>query len=68
MNTGQQALHTAWTRYADLIHLGRCDVCGRNRDKNSGRLLLVARQQRRTELECIYCWLDRTTAEADGDG
>jgi len=51
----EQAAKRAWLANAAQTYFGRCDRCGRVRD-DDGRSLLVARQPRRAERECLVCF------------
>ena len=54
MSTLERQARQEWLRDAIQVYAGRCDVCGRTRD-NEGKILLVARQRRRRQRECLDC-------------
>lgn len=51
----ERAARRSWLDNAAHVHYGICNGCGRHRDEN-GKPLLVARQPRRREFECLECW------------
>ena len=55
-NTLEAAARSAWLAEATQAYLGRCDACGANRTPDGRHRLLVARQPRRTERECLPCF------------
>jgi hypothetical protein len=54
---------TRWRGGAARIHYGRCDDCGRIRD-DDGKPLLVARQERCRNFQCVGCYSLRPTGFA----
>jgi hypothetical protein len=51
----ERRARAAWKAHAKQLYFGRCDVCGQIEDAY-GHPLLVARQPRRRERECLDCW------------
>lgn len=58
MNELERQAKMLWLGGAAHIHYGLCHRCRRVRDEN-GVPLLVARQTRRREFECLDCWDQR---------
>jgi hypothetical protein len=56
----QDVTRRAWRVNAAQFYFGVCDVCAATRDA-AGAPLLVARQPRRTQRECLDCYTSRTT-------
>ena len=59
------ALRTLWKSGAARLHFGVCVRCGRSHDE-SGRPLLVARQERCHLVLCFECWAARTYRRRKG--
>ncbi len=53
------ALRARWKSGAAQLHFGLCARCGRSREE-SGRPLLVARQEHCRLVLCFRCWEART--------
>ena len=50
----ERAARERWLGNAARVHYGRCEGCGRHRDKDD-RPLLVARQPRARRFLCLDC-------------
>jgi hypothetical protein len=58
MNELEETVRVQWKADATHIYRGRCDHCGRTYD-DDGRPLIVARQPRRRDRECLACYDER---------
>lgn len=55
MSALERAARRDWLANAARVHYGSCGTCRRTNDEH-GKRLLVARQPRRPEFECLECW------------